>query len=154
MTEYTENYKNCYKKGAEFQDFVAKILLEELGIPLINYSSEKNQYNIGENKQGIEIKFQSEMTRLKSIYIEVAEKRDKNNKNYVPSGILRNDLTWLWVTGDYNTIYIFPKKFLLKLYESGKFKIKEIKEKTSKGFILHQADIEKYSIKTININKG
>jgi len=149
MAELTEIYKERFKKGTEFEDFVAKILLQELGIPLMNYSSEKNQYNAGENKQGIEIKYQQQMTNFKSIFIEVSEKRNKNNKNFIPSGIFREDKTWLWVTGDYNTLYFFSKKCLISLYKTGKYPIKENKEKTGKGFTLLKKDIEKYSIKKI-----
>jgi hypothetical protein len=150
MTKY---YENCLKEGLEYQDFVMETLFNDLGIPLTNYSSEKYQYSVGENKQGIEIKYQSKMSEYNSIYIEVAEKTNKDNASYVDSGIFRNDNCWLFVTGDYKTIYIFSKKCLVSLYESGKYEIKEIANKTSKGFVLKGSDIENYAIKKINVTE-
>ena len=143
----TEIYKQNLKAGLEFQDYVVERLYDA-GLPIISYSSKKYQYMIGENKCGFEIKYDRLFRKTGNIYIEIAEKSDKNNKNYINSGIYRDDNTWLYIIGDYNTIYILSKKILKLIHTKNKYK--EVITPTSKGFLIPISDIEKYySIKTI-----
>jgi len=144
----TEYYKNCLEKGLEYQDFVTDILLNEIGVSLSNYSSKKFQLK-GENKQGIEIKFDDLYKATNNIYIEIAEKSNANNENFVNSGIFRNDNTWLYVIGDYDYIFIFGKSFLINMYYSKRFK--EIETMTSKGFLIPSDEAKKYCLKLIII---
>jgi len=150
--KYKEYYNECLQKGLEFQDFIATILLKEIGIPLSSFSSKKFQYSIGENLQGIEIKFDDKFKETGNIYIEVKEKSNPNNLNYVDSGIYRNDNTWLYVIGNYNCVYIFGKKHLKLMYTSNKYK--EIKKSTSVGFLINSVDADKYCLKKIIYGKG
>lgn len=140
----TENYKNCLQKGLEFQDFITNALIEKLGISLNSYSSKKYQYDIGENKQGFEIKFDDKYITTGNIYIEVKEKSNELNRNYIPSGIYRNDNTWLYLIGNYSEVYIFSKKHLRLMYETQKYK--EVTTPTSIGFLLSKEICLKYCI--------
>lgn len=97
----TELYKEMLEKGLEYQDFITDMLLSEIGISLSTYSSKKYQYSVGENKQGIEIKFDDRYKETGNLYIEIKEKSNAINANYVDSGIYRSDNTWLYVIGDY-----------------------------------------------------
>jgi hypothetical protein len=143
----TEIYKQNLKMGLEFQDYVVEKLYD-IGLPIISYSSKKFQYLIGENKCGFEIKYDRLFRKTGNIYIEIAEKSNKDNLNYIDSGIYRADNTWLYIIGDYTTIYILPKK-LLKIAHT-KNKYREVTTLTSKGFLIPITDIEDfYSIKTI-----
>lgn len=146
MTEY---YKECLEKGLKYQDFITEILLIELGICLSSYASKKYQQCKGENIQGFEIKFDDKFKETGNIYIEVKEKSNSNNENYVKSGIYRNDNTWLYLIGNYNTLYIFSKSHLKLMHEKKKYEEKIIP--TSKGFIIPEIDCDKYCIKKINI---
>jgi len=147
----TENYKLMFKKGLEFQDFVTDILIKEIGISLSSYSSVKYQNLKGENKQGIEIKFDDKYKDTGNIYIEIAEKSNPINKNYVNSGIFRNDNTWLYLIGNYDEIYIFSKKHLILMYNSKKYR--EVITVTSKGFLVNKKDADNYCVKKLtNIN--
>jgi len=148
MTPY---YEHCNEKGLQYQDFVMDVLIKEIGISLSNYSSKKYQYNVGENKQGIEIKYDDKHKETGNIYIEVAEKTNKNNPNYVDSGIMRSDNTWLYLIGDYSTIYVFSKKQLCLIGNTKK--IFEIKGGTSKGYLLINNEVEKYVIKKIIVKE-
>ena len=125
-----QNYKNCLEAGLAFQDYVTEKLYN-LGIPLVTYSSRNYQLG-GENKAGIEIKFDRKFRETGNFYIETAEKADPKNKNYVPSGIYRNDNTWLYIIGDYQNIYVFSKEQLKKV----KDKFKQVETPTSRGFLL------------------
>lgn len=128
MNQY---YKNCLEEGLAFQDYVTEKLYN-LGIPLVTYSSRNYQLGVGENKAGIEIKFDRKFRETGNFYIETAEKADPKNKNYVPSGIYRNDNTWLYLIGDYQTIYVFSKEQLKKCSD----KFRKVETPTSKGFLL------------------
>jgi hypothetical protein len=146
MTEY---YSEMLEKGLEFQDFVMTKLIEKLGINLTQYSSKKFQYNIGENKQGIEIKFDDRYEQTGNIYIEIAEKSNKDNKEFIDSGIYRKDNTWIYIIGNYKILYIFSKKYLLYLHKKNIFR--EVQIPTSKGFLIDKYNAEKYSINIITI---
>lgn len=148
MNEY---YKQSLEKGLNYQDFVVEKLYE-IGLPIISYSSKKYQCMLGENKCGFEIKFDDKIKETGNIYIETNEKSDPANKEYVSSGIYRNDNTWLYIIGNYEKIYIFPKKYLIMFHE--KLKFKEVQTPTSKGFLIPAKHAEElYSIKTINCDK-
>ena len=112
----TDNYKLMLEKGLQFQDFITDILIKELGISLSTYSSQKYQNLKGENKQGFEIKFDDKYKDTGNVYIEVAEKSNPLNENFISSGIYRNDNTWLYLIGDYKEIFIFSKKHLKLMY--------------------------------------
>lgn len=143
----TEEYKNNLSSGLEFQDFVIDMFYS-IGLPLISYSSKLYQIKIGENKAGIEIKFDRKFRETGNIYIETAEKSNKNNPEYILSGIYRDDNTWLYVIGDYHIIYILSKKQLKKAHERHRYK--EVVTPTSKGFLIPISDIEnRFSLKTL-----
>ena len=106
MVLLDEKYEECLEAGLEYQDYVAEQLYNH-GIPLMTYSSQKYQFLRGENKAGIEIKLDRKFRETGNFYVEIAEKRNCNNDVYVPSGIFRNDNTWLYVIGDYEDIFVF-----------------------------------------------
>lgn len=144
---YNEYYSEKLQEGLEFQDFITDLLIKEIGISLSSYSSKKFQNTIGENKQGFEIKFDNKMIDTGNIYIEVKEKSNPDNANYVDSGIYRNDNTWLYLIGNYTTVYIFGKSLLKLMYESKKYK--EVQTSTSIGFLLKKEDADKYCLRKI-----
>ena len=147
---YTDYYKQQLQIGLEYQDFVCEVLLKELGFPIITYASKKYQNTKGENKQGIEIKYQSKMQEYQSLYIETHEKSNENNVDFIPSGIFRDDNTWLFLTGDYTVLYIFGIKFLRRVYEAQLYKPSEPKGiKTSKGFVMPLKDAGEHCIKKV-----
>ena len=148
MTEY---YKEKLVQGTEYQDFVVDILIKELGLPLAMYNSKKYQWKHGENRQGVEIKFDDRYKTTGNIYIELSEKTNKNNPNFIRSGINRDDNTWLYLIGNYEIIYIFTIKMLKGLYSSKKY-LREVEIPTSTGFLLDKQNAEKYAAKIINIS--
>ena len=117
MNEY---YKGKLKQGLEYQDFIFEKLYYK-GIATISYASKKYQVEKGENKAGFEIKFDDRLKETGNLYIEVAEKSDAGNREFIPSGIYRSDNTWLYIIGDYSKVYIFAKNQLQKVYRSKKY---------------------------------
>ena len=140
-------YKEKLDQGLMYQDFVVEKLYDH-GLPIISYSSKKYQIMIGENKAGLEIKNDDKFRNTGNFYIEIAEKSNPQKPHYVMSGIYRNDNTWLYLIGDYQDIYIFGKKHLIQMHQTGLYRKVEIP--TSKGFLLPLSDAEKYAVKIIN----
>lgn len=97
--DYNKYYQDQLEKGLQYQDFVADKLYN-IGWSLNCYSSKKYQYEKGESRSGIEIKFDNQMKNTHNLYIEYAEKSHPNNKIYIPSGIERVDNTIIVCIGD------------------------------------------------------
>lgn len=148
-TNYNKYYKEQLKDGIEFQDFAGDVLYSH-GIPVISYGSKKYQIEKGENKIGIEIKYDKKFRDTGNLYIELKEKSNPNNNNYIESGINRDDNTWLYVIGDYKTLFMFGKKMLYFL--SFKYRKVENNTKTSIGFLLPIEEAKKYCEKIIDIS--
>jgi len=156
MNSYEEYTRKKRDEGDEYEDFVIDELYK-IGLPIITYKSRAYQYTVGENKMGIEIKFDERLKETGNLYIEIEEKSHPDNEDYVPSGIYRNDNSWLWAIGNREYIYIFGKKFLKLLHASKRYQEVENKTKTSKAFLLpterskliYKGDAEKYALKKI-----
>ena len=145
----TENYSYQLERGLQFQDYVTDIIASELCINLASYSSKKYQLK-GENKQGIEIKFDDRHKDTGNLYIEIAEKSNPANLQFVPSGIYRDDNSWLYVIGDYQQLFIFGKKTLVNIHKNGSDKtFKAVGNETSKGFLIPEDKIEVYALKIL-----
>lgn len=148
MTPY---YREKLKQGLHYQDFVVEELYK-IGLPIISYSSKEYQNMIGENKAGIEIKNDMNFRKTGNFYIEIAEKSNAENRNFVDSGIYRKDNTWLYLIGDEIEIFIFGKNQLEYLHKKGKYR--EVQISTSKGFLLPVIEARNiYAIKIIEIER-
>jgi len=148
-------YSDCkdpksYQSGLEFQDFVGELLQEELGIVITNYQSQRFQFGVGENKQGIEIKLDRDILRTGNVSIEVAEKTKAGNLHFVPSGIYRSDNSWLYLQGNWDIIFIFSKNILCLLHKSGRYKTDTLP--TLQRFLLSVSDAKKYAAKVLELN--
>ncbi len=108
-----------YQDGMEYQDFVCERLARH-HIILQNIASRKFQYEVGENLQGFEIKLDNRCLETGQLSIEVAEKSAADNPDWVPSGIMREDNSWLYLQGNYQIIFIFSKKLLREYLERKK----------------------------------
>uniref|UniRef100_A0A6M3J4U2 Uncharacterized protein n=1 Tax=viral metagenome TaxID=1070528 RepID=A0A6M3J4U2_9ZZZZ len=108
---------SVFEEGLEFQDFVADLLLRELGIALTSFSSRRYQWVHGENRQGIEIKLDKRILETGNVSIEVAEKSRADMPTWTPSGIMRHDNAWLYVQGNPQIVLVFGKATLRLVYK-------------------------------------
>lgn len=132
-------YASQLEAGQQYQDFIAEKLYHE-GIPLINFQSRSAQLR-GENLLGLEIKFDNQFARTGNLYIETAEKSRAENREYVPSGIYRDDNSWLYGIGNYREFFLFSKRTLRELYELQKQNTEACKTiATSRGFVLSRRE--------------
>jgi hypothetical protein len=143
-------HADSFEIGNEFQDFVCIELAKE-SIILQNINSKKFQYETGENLQGFEIKYDARCTGDKKtnatdqLSIEIAEKTNAGNIDYIDSGIYRSDNSWLYIQGNYMMFWIFAKKVLQLLHKSGRYREHELP--TIKKFYLSIEDADKYCAK-------
>lgn len=142
--------KDSFQNGLSFQDFVC-IELSKNSIILQNILSKKYQYQVGENLQGWEIKLDREFQTSRRLSIEIAEKTRADITYWTPSGIYRNDNSWLYIQGNFECFFIFGKKFLKNLHNArngnGDRKYLEGEIPTLKKFYLPLNDAEKYCLK-------
>jgi hypothetical protein len=108
---------DSYGDGIKFEDFVAKVIWEKYGIKIEYYRNKYDQYNKGESKQGFEVKFDGTCIKTERLSIEIAEKTNGNNIDWIDSGIYRKDNTINYIQGNYTIIYIFSKRLLQILHE-------------------------------------
>ena len=142
-------YKEMLEKGNEFDDFVCDKLLSE-GIIIQSFKSKENNYR-GENRLGLEIKYDMMMSKTGNVYMETHEKKKDRPGSYVRSGIYRNDNSWLFGIGDKTVFYIFAKKQLQQLDQSSvDYIIRPQPKPTSKGFLLPVNHAERLAIKVIH----
>ena len=154
-TRYNSNnsgHSDSFEVGNNFQDFVCIELAKE-NIILQNINSKKFQFETGENLQGFEIKFDARCTGDNAtnatgrLSIEIAEKTKAENSKFVPSGIYRSDNSWLYIQGNYHQFWIFSKKLLVMLHNSGRYEEAELP--TVKKFYLPIPDADKYCAKKV-----
>lgn len=133
------------ESGLLYQDFVVDVLHQTVGISVNQYASRFYQTQIGESRTGIEIKHDEKYSCTGNLWIELAEKAVPRPGVYASSGIKRDDNSWLYVIGNYDIIFAFPKVYLLALSESGRYQQRENRTKTSVGFLLPDAHARKYA---------
>ena len=139
MTEY---YEKKLKQGLEYQDFVFDQLRKMDAMPIFlgSYASQEYQYKKGESLSGLEIKYDDKLKTTGNLYIEYQEKTEASNIDFKPSGIMRDDNTWLYLIGNYEQAFIFMKK-ALKAYclwalDKALIEAKTCSQGTSRGYIL------------------
>jgi len=142
---YEKYRSNKIESGKLFQDFVVDACWNLLGLAIVQYSSQVYQQTIGESKTGAEIKHDEQFAQTDNLWIEIAEKARPRPGDHVASGIYRNDNTWLYIIGNYDTLFIFQKTLLKILHQSGKWRILENRTQTSRGFLLSKKDAERYA---------
>jgi hypothetical protein len=152
------NYSQYYKAKLEgallYQDFVVDLLWNTIGLAVVCYSSKAYQQAVGESRTGVEIKHDEKFSKTGNLWIEVAEKAKPRPGPYAASGIYRDDNSWLYVSGNYNTVFVFPKRLLQALAKSGRYKILENNTGTSQGYLLPEADARKYACVVLQPNKS
>jgi hypothetical protein len=151
MYEGNSKHKDSLQVGQDFEDFVVKEIEERYGYRIHVYRTKDEQFNIGESKEGFEIKYDArstgdctygECSPTGYVAIEVAEKTSPSQECWVDSGIYRNDNSIWYVVGNYQRLWIFSKKKLKDMYRSGKYKTVKTKETLKTMLIpIKEADV-------------
>lgn len=133
-------YEGKRKQGDDFAVFVAAEL-ERFGLIVGLYSTQREQYEIGESRMGLEIKFDDLLAQTGNVYIEMYEKTRSTNKEYVEAGILRCDNTLLYGIGNHREFYIFGKRTLRRVYEA--FDRRMVPPPADKAFVRRETPTSK-----------
>lgn len=141
-------YERQLEVGLVFQDVVTQALYQR-GIVVVGYASRRFQRERGENMLGAEIKRDGNFRTTGNLYIEVAEKSHPSNREFVPSGIFREDNSWLFVIGDEETIWIFSTKYLRLLLKNRAWQ--RVEKPTSIGHLCPLADADRYCLRQIDL---
>lgn len=142
---------NSFQSGLEFQDFVCLRLAQEHVI-LQNTGSKLYQLRIGENLQGFEIKLDRRCTETGRLSIEIAEKSREDMPMWTPSGIYRDDNTWLYIQGNYDVFFVFALNYLRARHKSGRYQ--EGATDTVRKFYLPMSEAERWAVKTVRSATG
>ena len=137
---YAAYRQHKIESGLVYQDFVADVCLEVLGLPIVQYTSQLYQQTKGESRTGVEIKHDEKFASTGNLYIEIGEKAEPRPGPYAPAGIYRSDNTWLYLIGNYDTIFVFAKLHLRGLHQSDRYHVIENGMRTSLGFLVPEAD--------------
>tara|TARA_R100000808_G_C2045391_1_gene83171 strand:- start:56 stop:526 length:471 start_codon:yes stop_codon:yes gene_type:complete len=132
MTQY---YDEMIKEGDKYAIFIQD-LHQLKGINMHFFQSKILQYEVGENNLNIEIKLDRNYKKTGNLFIEIKEKTNFNNENWISSGIYRKDNSKEYLIGDYDNYWKFSINILRTMYESKKYKEVESETKTSIGFLL------------------
>jgi hypothetical protein len=111
------SYEDNLIEGDAFAAFVAT-QLAVFGLEVGLYRTQHEQYDVGESRMGLEIKFDRQLASTHNVYIEREEKTRASNRAFVPAGIERGDNTLLYGIGNRQEFYIFGKRTLQRVYEA------------------------------------
>jgi hypothetical protein len=128
-------YEKKHRIGLEFQDLVTRALCQR-GIVLLQFVSQRYQYEYGENLFGAEIKRDSYFRETGNLYIETAEKSHPNVATFTPSGIFCNNNSWLYIIGDEASAWVFAVRDLRYLYHTERTRSWRKEKTTSQGYVL------------------
>lgn len=109
--DYKKDWEEKFREAQIFQDYAA-IRLYKKGIMAFPFTSALYQQKVGECVSGIEYKYDRLFRETGNLFIEF-EARFTPEQEFRESGLLRNDNTWLYVIGDFYTLYLLSKRQLL-----------------------------------------
>lgn len=137
-------------KGKAFEKYVCKQMQDRYCITITIFETRHEQYNIGESKEGYEIKYDEIANNTGRLWIEIGEKAQPRDGEYAESGIFRNDNTKYFIIGTYDIFFVFAKSELQRFVEENEeIEFIENHTKTSRGFFLYPPDAHRMAIYVI-----
>tara|TARA_R100000951_G_C2587793_1_gene163981 strand:- start:43 stop:534 length:492 start_codon:yes stop_codon:yes gene_type:complete len=141
-TQEQEQLKK-FEKAHKFQDQVYRYFIDEWGWHLTHITSVENQYEQGENLQGIEIKHDQMFEKgSPNVFISVERYYPylHPDERTQPSGIMKQHNKRFYIIGGKHKFYILPLEALRTFYRNEQpYLINGFKSKgngTEKGFLL------------------
>ncbi len=130
----------------------AEQIFKNYGMDIGLFYGKSQQYNLGETKEGIEIKCDKRSEETGNYYIEYQERLNNYGK-WVNSGILKDDNTKYYFYGVINNYSIFSRNSLMKYYEKIVIQnnppvaaCRMVQINTSKGFIIPKDEAKKIRV--------
>lgn len=152
------NVKDSKKYEYKVQD-----KLKEFGIKITINDYWEDQFNYGDSIEGYEIKYDKLSTQTKRLWIEVAEKSNPKNAQWIPSGIFAQNTSKFFIIGNDKYFWLFNieefKKYLMNKYKIKKdenlyYKLLPLSNQnsteTSRGFLVEENELdERHTIKIV-----
>lgn len=136
-------------KGLEYESYIMDWFTNEKRINLSHYTTIKEQFLKGENRQGIEIKNDQMYAKTGNLFISV--ERDYGYAKHA-SGIYKGQ-SWLYVIGNKKVFYIFATKHLKQYFETNEPKLFKgfvsAKNGTEKGFLLSTKQADRICVEKV-----
>jgi hypothetical protein len=129
------NYMGNLDEAKDFEDFVFDTLMHERKLVCGGYKSRHYQTLHGESLNGVEVKLDREFRKTGNVWIETQE-RPSVDHEYKPAGIYHESDPWLFVIGDYSTLWAIASQSLRLIHEANVCPEKENRTRTSRGFLL------------------
>jgi hypothetical protein len=145
------DYLTQLVKGESYQDKVARRIKQEFDYDIHFYASRRDQYEIGESAEGIEIKYDSWISRSGRMSIEIAEKTRADLPEFTPSGIFRQDNTRYYLQGDDNHVWCFVKTALQEHYRTSKPETIDNNPPTIRKFYISVAQADSLAWKKVKL---
>jgi hypothetical protein len=140
-TSYYDHYQAKLAEGAAFEFYIYEQFLDRVGIEIV--SLPKGHHILGENYEGIEVKYDARMHSTGNVYIEVAEKSHPNKPKYYPSGIMRADNSHFYLIGNYKEAFVFGKAQLVALVNEHDYRC--VQKATSLGYLMPLAEAREHA---------
>lgn len=141
------DYDDCLKEAKRFEQFWCEVIEYKIHLSLTIIQAKENQAKfLCDTKEGFEFKHNTGMERYNGVFIEVSQKMDKDDKDFIPSSISKRDNSWMYCIGDFTKLYFVPKKALVTECESNKYEIKPNREGTAIGFRLPLPRLKEISV--------
>ncbi len=141
-----------FADGVEYQDFVCEALARR-GLIIQLFGSKRYQLERGESLTGAEIKLDQRCVEFNHLSIEVAEKSRASIEGWTPSGILRDDNSWLYIQGNQQVIFVFAKNWLRRWYHVKKPDV-HTKRGTIQTFYLEWPDALAGAAKMVDLRRA
>ncbi len=110
-------------EGAKYLSYVRDRLIP-YGITFWSYDSPLFQLK-GESLQGCEVKLDNRCIETGRLSIEVEEKSHRDMPVWTASGIRKSDNSWAYIQGNYELIFLFSKKWLIRYQDEKRPKVDE-----------------------------
>jgi hypothetical protein len=140
-TSYDDHYTAKLAEGAAFEFYIYEQFLDRVGIEIVKLP--RGQHNLGENYEGIEVKYDAKMHSTGNVYVEVAEKSHPSKPSYFPSGVMRADNTHLVCIGNYKEAFLFGKAQLVALVNERPYRY--VQKSTSLGYLMPLAEAREHA---------
>jgi len=150
IQEADDRYNTCLMRGQYYERAVNDLFKTHYDIDLGIYETMEEQYNIGESKLCIEVKYDRKSWGTGNLYIETQEKTSADKYSFTDSGILRNDNSKFYLIGNKEEFFMIDKNFLNELHTENGFddlNIKHTETKTSRGFLINIKELKEYIYK-------
>lgn len=142
------DFNDRLRTGKTFEIHAVEVLKRELNWDIGLYLTKAEQWEHGESRGRVEIKFDRKVRATGNLFIEVKERRDESGiSQWRQAGIYDASDPWFYAIGDEQTIWFWATSQLRLAHSTGRYRM--VNTGTSEGFLMPLPDADKYAIRRI-----